>query len=490
MSQKSQPTTIVIFGASGDLTRRKLVPALYNLYRKGRLPANTRVVGFARRPYTHEDFRAQMRAGVEKFAGDAFAPTTWETFAANLWYVRGDLRQPDDYGSLQTFLRDLEGEPINRLYYLATAPRFFAPIVQQLGAQGMAREDGGWRRLVVEKPFGHDLASAQALNHAIHAVFEERQVYRIDHYLGKETAQNILFFRFGNTIFEPVWNRNYVDHVQITVAERVDVGHRGGYYDQAGVLRDMFQNHLLQLLALTAMEPPASFDADAVRNEKVKVLSAVRPIPVDAVAQHTVRGQYRGYRQAPGVAPDSQTATYAALRLYIDNWRWHGVPFYLRSGKALATKATEIIIQFRCPPHVMFPLPPGHRLEPNLLALCIQPDEGMHLRFQVKVPDTTAETRPVDMEFHYAEAFGPGAIPDAYERLLLDALQGDASLFARHDGIELAWRLIDPIIQGWESPAAPPLAVYEPGSWGPVEADEFIARDGRAWQQGCAHEGG
>ena len=484
----AQSTTIVIFGASGDLTQRKLVPALFNLYRKGRLPAGTRVVGFARRPYTREEFRARLREGMREFAGDTFDAKAWEVFADQLWYARGDLNAPGDYEHLRAFLREVEGGPAHRLYYMATAPTFYTAITERLGAVHMDHESDTWRRIVIEKPFGHDLASAQGLNRALHAVFEEHQIYRIDHYLGKETAQNILFFRFGNTIFEPVWNRNYVDHVQITVAEDVDVGHRAGYYDQAGVLRDMFQNHLLQLLALTAMEPPASFQADAIRNEKVKVFSAIRVLPADAVAEHTVRGQYRGYRDAPGVAPDSQTATYAALCVYIDNWRWQGVPFYLRSGKALAAKTSQIVIEFRCPPHVMFPLSPGQGIRPNMLALCIQPDEGMHLRFEAKVPDTFAETRSVNMEFHYANAFGADAIPDAYERLLLDALQGDASLFTRSDGIEWAWQLMDPILQGWEGPAAPPLAIYEPGSWGPAEADEFMARDGRVWQKGCVHE--
>jgi glucose-6-phosphate 1-dehydrogenase len=476
--------TIIIFGASGDLTQRKLVPALFNLYRKERLPAGTRIVGTARRPYSNDEFRARMREGAEKFAGGAFDAATWDAFAEQLWYVPGNAKTLEDYQSLDAALRELEDGSANRLYYLATAPGLFVPIIEQLGAAGMARPDGGQRRVVIEKPFGHDLQSARALNDAVHAVFEERQIYRIDHYLGKDTAQNILFFRFANTIFEPVWNRRYIDNVQITVAETVPVGQRGDFYDKASVLRDMFQNHILQLLSLVAMEPPASFNADAVRNEKVKLLAAVRPIEMP----DTVRGQYRGYHDEPGVAPASQTATYAALKLYIDNWRWKGVPFYLRSGKALGHKTSEIAIQFQCPPHMMFPLPEEADFTSNILAMCIQPDEGIHLKFETKVPDSMVETRSVDMEFHYRSSFKGKPLPDAYERLLLDALNGDASLFTRSDGIERAWELIDPILAGWETAAAPPLATYEPGTWGPDAADAFIARDGRAWRLGCAHD--
>jgi len=479
----SKPTTFIIFGASGDLTARKLIPALLNSYGKQRLPEKFNIVGFARRPWDDAELRKVLKEGMQELAPDAYNDEKWAPFAENITYVQGDLNTQADFAKLSEHLEKIEDGPGNRLYYLAVAPSFFVPIVENLGAADMVDQSEGWRRVVVEKPFGHDLASAQELNQAIQAVFAEDQIYRIDHYLGKETAQNILYFRFANTIFEPVWNRNYVDNVQISVLESVDVGHRAGYYEEAGVVRDMFQNHLMQLLSLVAMEPSASFEADAVRNEKAKLFQAVRPL----LLNQTVRAQYEGYLQTDEVVEGSKTPTYAAMELFIDNWRWQGVPFYLRSGKALTTKSTEIIVEFKQPPHLMFDGIEDEDFTPNILSMCIQPDEGIHLRLEAKVPDSS-KTQPVDMEFHYRSAFKGNNLPDAYERLLLDAVRGDASLFTRADGIEAAWRLMDPVITGWENDAdAPPMASYAHGSWGPEEANTLLNRAGRTWRHACSH---
>lgn len=490
-SAPSRPVVIVIFGASGDLTQRKLMPALHTLASQRLMPERYAVLGVARSPLSDEAFRAQVREGVAanaRIKPDVRLP--WESFASNLSYLPIGYEDPDSYQLLTQRLNALSAElgSDNILFYLSTPPQLYQPIVAHLGAAGLAAGDNGWRRIVIEKPFGHDLSSARALNTAVHEVFDEEQIYRIDHYLGKETVQNLLVLRFANAIFEPLWNRNYVSSVQITVAESVGVGKRGGYYDQAGVVRDMIQNHALQLLTLTAMEPPVALNATALRNEKVKVLEAIRPIEPRNTSAVSVRAQYRSrnsltYRREEGVDPQSETATYAALKLFVDNWRWQGVPFYIRSGKLLKTKTTEIVVRFKRVPHLMFAKDYQGIRPPNTLNICIQPDEGIHLTFNTKLPGAGMRTQTVDMTFQYETDFG-GNLPEAYERLLLDTLQGDASLFARSDEIELSWQVVDPILQGWEQGTAP-LAFYEPGSWGPREADELLAHDGAVWMAGC-----
>jgi glucose-6-phosphate 1-dehydrogenase len=486
------PCVVVIFGASGDLTRRKLLPALFSLTCEGLSPEHFAVVGVARSDLSDDSFRQKIEESIANYSRikpDDFCQK-WPDFTNNLFYHQADYDDPAGYQGLIKLLSRINEErniQCNYLFYLATPPTLYPIIVKQLGQASLAQQTkASWRRTIIEKPFGHDLPSAVELNNQVHRVFDESQVYRIDHYLGKETVQNLLVFRFANAIFEPLWNRNYIDHVQITVAEEVGLGSRAGYYDTAGVMRDMFQNHLLQLLTLTAMEPPAEFNATALRDEKVKVLKAVRPIKAEEIGQYTVRAQYRTYRDEAGVAPGTETPTFATLKLYVDNWRWRNVPFYLRSGKALASKVTEISIQFRHVPHLMFPLPPGEQLPPNVLGLCIQPNEGMNLRLETKIPGAGMRTRPVDMIFHYEQDFGKDTLPDAYERLILDALHGDASLFTRSDEIELAWSLIDPVLQGWASEHAPVLAFYESETWGPGKADEFIQADGREWLSGCS----
>ena len=487
-----ESTSIVIMGATGDLTRRKLLPALFQLGCKGRLPEGLRIVGFSRARYSDDQFRELMRQGVEELGDLAIKEEDWTRFARSLFYVSGDLGVPEDFTRLGQRLEEIEESDgrANRLYYLSVAPRFFGTAVEKLGASGLSREDGGWRRVVIEKPFGTDLDSARSLNRSVHQVFEERQVYRIDHYLGKETVQNLLVFRFANGIFERVWDRNSVDNVQITVAEEVSVGSRAGYYDQSGVVRDMVQNHLLQLLTMVAMDPPISMDADALRNKKVEVLQALRRWTPDEALQNTVLGQYEGYLDEENVTPEATTATYAALRVHVDNWRWQGVPFYLRTGKAMASKVTEIVVEFRRPPHIMFPLGRGESLSPNILSMRLQPDEGLHLRFEVKVPDQGMAMRAEEMEFHYESAFKDQAIPEAYERLLQDALEGDASLFIRSDHIEEAWRVVDPLLEGIEAPSAPRPHTYPADSWGPDAADDLLLESGHSWHNVRGSHGG
>lgn len=472
------PTSIVIFGASGDLTQRKLIPSLFNLYCKGRMPKLFHIVGYGSTDFNDGSFRTHLKEGMKEFSDTKYTDKEWDDFASHVAYLRHGYTA-QDFTDLNKFLNDWQGEDGNRVYYMATPPDAFPNIINLLGETDQLQENHGYRRVVIEKPFGTDLESAKRLNEQIHKVLKETQIYRIDHYLGKETVQNILVTRFANTIFEPLWNRNYIDHVEITVAEKVGVEHRAKFYDKVGILRDMFQNHLLQLLMLVAMEPPVSFEATALRNEKVKVLSAITPMTEEEIIQSTVRGQYKGYREEEGTDPNSTTPTFGAVRLFVNNWRWQGVPFYLRSGKYLKEKLSQVTIEFKCPPHLLFPSQEGD-MTANILVLYLQPDEGIHWRFEAKVPDTVAELRSVDMEFHYADSFGKTSLPDAYERLLLDVMTGDASLFTRADEVEAAWGIIDPIIKIWEA-GKEPLAEYDPGTWGPAESDELLAHDGRSW---------
>jgi glucose-6-phosphate 1-dehydrogenase len=485
---------VVVFGATGDLTARKLIPALYNLVRERLMPGGLSIVGFARRDWSDEQFRAVMKEAVAKHSREPLQEDIWESFARSMHYVQGNFDDLKGYLQLGERLKrqdEAHGTNGNRLFYLATPPTAYATVAQRLGEGGLVRgsRTGGWSRLVVEKPFGRDVDSARRLNEALGLVFRERQIFRIDHYLGKETVQNILAFRFGNGIFEPIWNRRYVDNVQVSVAETVGVEGRGNYYEEAGALRDMVQNHLLQVLSYIAMEPVASFRGDAVRDETARVLQALRPI--EDVAGATVRAQYAagaihgafvpGYREEEGVSPTSGVETYAALKLQIDNWRWADVPFYLRTGKRLPKRATEVAIYFKSAPLQLFRDISSETPTPNLLVLRIQPDEGISLRFGAKVPGTRMDVRPVNMDFRYGTSFSEGA-PEAYERLLLDAMLGDSTLFTRWDGVELAWELLVPVLEEWAA-GVRPIEEYEAGSWGPEGARELIEKDGREWHR-------
>lgn len=479
------PHTMVIFGASGDLTSRKLIPALYRSFRRGRLPTDTRIVGVSRSNFSDEAWREQLAESTAKQEIKDFDAESWQEFSQSIHYCPGDINSEQDFTTLAARLNELEhGQPTSRVYYIATMPQLYETAAAQLGKAGLADDSQGARRVVIEKPFGTDLATARSLNRAIAKVFREDQVYRIDHYLGKETVQNIMVLRFGNSIFEPLWNRNYIDHVQITVAEEVIVGRRADYYDGSGVLRDMFQNHILQLMMVIAMEAPIKYNADSVRDEKVKVLKGVRPLHGGDFASCGVRGQYEGYAQEKGVAPGSQTETFAALKLHIDNWRWNGVPFYLRSGKALSCRTTQIVIEFKEPPHLVFG--GGRESSPaaNRLVIQIQPAEGIQLHFQSKVPDQGMSLRTSALDYRF-DSNNSKAMPDAYQRLLHDVMMGDASLFARSDEVELAWQIIDPIIAAWRSPAAPPMNTYPVDEWGPVASARWLEEQGRSWFDVC-----
>jgi glucose-6-phosphate 1-dehydrogenase len=491
------PSTLVLFGATGDLAHRKVIPALYQLWRTNLLPHDFVILAIGRRDYDDETLRSEFRASLEKFSRVLpLDEAAWRSFAGRIRYQRCNFDDPPAYDTLVTTLDEIDKERNsqgNHLYYLATQPSAFAEIVSQIGRVGLdhERHEGGWRRIVIEKPFGHDLTSAIRLNREVGKVFRESQVYRIDHYLGKETVRNLLVFRFGNGIFEPIWNRRHIDHVQITVAESIGVENRGAFYEETGASRDFLQNHLLQLMSLVAMEPPATFDADALRDEKVKVIRAISELTPDEMRSDVVRGQYgpgwvaakpvKGYRDEAEVDPESETETYVAARFEVDDWRWSGVPFYLRTGKRLPKRASEIAIQFKEVPHRLFQ-DSSSEPDPNLLAIRIQPDEGIMLRFGAKVPGLGIDVRSVTMDFTYGSAFTVDS-PDAYETLILDALLGDASLFTRADEVEGAWARVTPIIESWAEEPAPDFPNYEAGSWGPEAADRLLAREGRRWRR-------
>ena len=487
------PAIMVIFGASGDLTKRKLVPALHNLRRSGLLSDHFAVLGVSRQPLSDEEFRKRVSENLED-CDEPQDPSCRDWILERMFYLGGDVENADLYAQLKTRLEALDGQFAtsgNYLYYLAVAPTLFAPVVTQLGAAGLTDETGGhWRRVVIEKPFGQDLASAKTLNRQVGEVLREDQTYRIDHYLGKETVQNILAFRFGNGVFEPIWNRRYIDHVQITASETVGVELRGGYYDQSGALRDMVPNHLFQLISLTAMEPPSSFDANAVRDEQAKVLRAVDPYTPEEVLRRSVRGQYAAgtvngerraaYRAEPNVAPESHTETFVALKLFVDNWRWADVPFYLRTGKALPKRETTITIQFKRPPFMLFRDTPVEQLNPNRLVLHIQPDEGIALSFGAKIPGPQLRLGNVDMSFDYGDYFG-SAPSTGYERLLYDCMTGDATLFQRSDMVEAGWTVVEPILDVWRALPPRDFPNYPAGTWGPRDAFELMTRSDRQW---------